>query len=60
MGGCLIGNGKLCKFWEDCWINNVPLKKSFMKIYISWLGILFALWLIAGRRVPGIWTLEEA
>jgi hypothetical protein len=28
-----VGNGKLCKFWQDCWLNNVPLKIIFEDLY---------------------------
>jgi hypothetical protein len=28
-----IGDGKLCKFWEDCWVCNVPLKLIYQDLY---------------------------
>ena len=28
-----VGNGKLCRFWEDCWIQDVPLKILYHNLY---------------------------
>ena len=28
-----VGNGKHCKFWDDCWLNNVPLKLLYDDLY---------------------------
>jgi hypothetical protein len=28
-----IGDGSLCRFWEDCWIQNVPLKILYSDLY---------------------------
>jgi hypothetical protein len=28
-----IGNGKLCRFWEDCWLHEVPLKILYGDLY---------------------------
>lgn len=28
-----IGDGKLCKFWEDCWIQEVPIKLLYNNLY---------------------------
>lgn len=29
-----VGNGKLCRFWQDCWVLDVPLKIAFEDLYI--------------------------
>jgi len=28
-----IGDGKLCRFWEDCWVQEVPLKILYTDLY---------------------------
>jgi hypothetical protein len=28
-----VGNGKLCRFWEDSWAHDVPLKIFFSDLY---------------------------
>jgi len=28
-----VGNGKLCRFWEDCWLQRVPLKLVYNDLY---------------------------
>jgi hypothetical protein len=28
-----VENGKLCRFWQDCWIKNAPLKIIFDDLY---------------------------
>lgn len=28
-----IGNGNNCRFWQDCWLHNVPLKISYENLY---------------------------
>ncbi|GKF44078.1 hypothetical protein Tco_0130630, partial [Tanacetum coccineum] len=28
-----VGNGANTLFWEDCWINDVPLSRSFPRLY---------------------------
>lgn len=28
-----VGSGKMCRFWEGCWAQGVPLKIAFEDIY---------------------------
>lgn len=28
-----VGNGRLCKFWQDCWAKGAPLKIMFEGLY---------------------------
>ena len=29
----MVENGKLCRFWQDCWIMEVALKIAFADLY---------------------------
>lgn len=28
-----VGDGKNCKFWENCWAQQVPLKIAYENVY---------------------------
>jgi hypothetical protein len=51
-----IGNGKPCKFWEDCWIHNVPLKILHEDLYYKLVRDPFCS--VADCWQEGAWNMD--
>lgn len=53
-----VGDGRNCRFWQDSWLYEVPLKIHCEDLF-KWLEILNALFLIAGLNRIGLLISED-